>query len=220
MRAKETGSNLPAIEPVEAGTYPARLVGVVDIGVQPQLPYKGEEKPPAQEVFFIYELADEFLKDEDGEDQLDKPRWQSERLKFYSREAEKSKIAQRFNALDPTNQHGDEVDPLIGQPVMVTLVHNPRKDGGVWVNVDSVAAMRAKDAAKAPELVNPSLLFDMDNPDMEVWERVPNWMKKIATGALNYKGSKLQELVDNSPKKEPETKDSGEKFDPDQEAPY
>lgn len=230
MRAKATGSSLPPIEPVEAGTYPARLVGAIDIGVQPQPAYKGQEKPPAHEVIFIYELLDEFLKDEDGNDQEDKPRWQSERLKFYGREAEKSKIASRYAALDPTNEHGDNVDPLLGVPVMVTLVHNPRKGEGVWVNVDNVAPMRAKDAAKAPELVNDPILFDMDEPNMEVWERVPAWVKKLITSALNYDGSDLQALVDNAP-----NKDSGEKyldkskggesdeddsFDPNQEAPY
>ena len=58
--------------PLDAGTYPARLVMVIDCGLQPQRPYKGEDKEPAYEIGLTYEFADEFMKDDDGQEMKDK----------------------------------------------------------------------------------------------------------------------------------------------------
>ena len=53
---------------IEPGTYPGRLVQLIDFGLQPQRPYMGKDKPPAQEIGLTYELVDEFMKDDDGND--------------------------------------------------------------------------------------------------------------------------------------------------------
>ena len=64
----EGGNNRVEQEPMDAGTYPARIVQVLDMGVQEQQPFKGEPKPPVQELMVTYEFADEFIKDEEGND--------------------------------------------------------------------------------------------------------------------------------------------------------
>lgn len=69
------GSDRVAQEVLEPGVYPARLVQLIDLGVQPQRPFQGKDKPPAQEIMITYEFTDEFLKDEDGNEIEDKPRW-------------------------------------------------------------------------------------------------------------------------------------------------
>ena len=33
---------------IEPGVYPARLVQLFDLGLQPQRPFQGKDKPPAQ----------------------------------------------------------------------------------------------------------------------------------------------------------------------------
>lgn len=215
MRPK-AGNSETRIDPVPVGTYPGRLVAAIDVGVQPRKPFNGQEKPPIHQVALTYELLDEFLKDEDGEDMLDKPRWVTEIMPFYGPGATKSTIAKRYAALDPSNEHDGDLGRLLGVPVMVTITHNPKKGGeGVWVNVESIATMRAKDAEKAPQLVNPSILFDMDSPDPEAFEKVPNWLKKMITSALNFKGSKTEALINSSP-----PKDDVEKTAEDEENPY
>ena len=201
MKAKvnNTRSN---IDPVAVGTYPSRLVGAIDIGVQPRKPFPGApDKGPINKVVFIYELVDEFLKDADGKDMLDKPRWQSETMAFYGPGAEKSTIGQRFAALDPSNAADGDVAKLIGTPVMVSITHSPKDKDSVYTNVESIAAMRPKDAERCPPLVNKTLVFDMDAPDMEVFDRIPPWIKKLITSALNYEKSPLAALVANAPKK-------------------
>ena len=77
LKANEVPSNGTRQEPIEPGSYPARLVQVIDLGLQPQ-EYLGEEKAPKIEITTTYELSDEFMKDEEGNDIEDKPRWVSE----------------------------------------------------------------------------------------------------------------------------------------------
>src|SRR3546814_6949836 len=50
LNAKNAAGAARNYEPLPAGTYPARLVQVVDLGLQPQRPYQGQEKSPAQEI--------------------------------------------------------------------------------------------------------------------------------------------------------------------------
>ena len=40
--------NFVAQANIEAGVYPARLVQIIDLGLQPQKAYQGKEKAPAQ----------------------------------------------------------------------------------------------------------------------------------------------------------------------------
>jgi len=192
-------NNLPSnrgmeIVPMEVGTYPARTVAVVDLGLQPQAPWAGKDRPPAHKVAFTYEFVDEFLKDEDGNDIKDKPRWLTEMMPIYNLSSEKAKSTIRYKTFDPENKHKGDFSKIINTPVMVTIVHNPnnKKPGSVWENVGEVTAMRAKDVEKCPPLVNPVMVFDMDEPDVAVFTMLPQFIQKIIVGGLEFSGSKLE----------------------------
>lgn len=209
-----TGGNRERPEPMDSGTYPARLVQLITLGVQKQRPYLGEEKPPKLEIMLTYEFLDEFLKDEEGEDDPEKPRWLSETIPFNNLEAEKAKSTKRYYALDPSETHGGDWVALIGTPCMVTIVQAQGKGknaGNMYENVASVASMRPKEAAKAPELVNPPKVFDFYSPDMEVYAKLPKWIQEKMREALDFEGSALEEALENvdvgeAPKEEKEPK--------------
>lgn len=190
---------------IDPGTYPARLVQIIDLGLQAQRPYQGKDKPPAHEIMLTYELVDEFMKDENGEPIEDKPRWISETLPFYGLFADKAKSTQRYKAFDPDEVHEGDFTPLIGMPCNVTVVNNAVGEK-VYDNVATISAMRPKDAAKCPELVNPAKLFDLDNPNMEVFNALPEWLRDKIKGNLNFKGSALEAAIAGAPKPE---KDKG-----------
>ena len=119
-------NNLPSgssgnIEPMEPATYPARTVCMVDLGLQAQKPWQGKDRPPVQMIALTYEFADEFLKDEDGNDIEDKPRWLTEMLNFYPLTAERAKSTARYNALDPSNVHNGDFSKIAD-----VLVHSSR----------------------------------------------------------------------------------------------
>lgn len=187
--------------PLEAGPYPARIVKVVDLGLQPQS-YMGEQKEPAYKISVSYELLDEFMVDEDGNVQADKPRWISEEMPLYSLQADRAKSTKRYLALDPQRVHNGDWSQLLNTPCTVTIVTNPGKgknEGRVFNNVGNVSPMRAKDAENAPPLVNDPVFFDTDSPDVAVFNELPEFIKDKITSNLEFQGSKLQELLEDSP---------------------
>lgn len=196
-------ANGPRVEQknIEPGTYPGRLVQIIDLGLQAQRPYQGKDKPPAQEVMLTYELVDEFMKDEKGNDIPDKPRWVSETLPFYGLHADKAKSTQRYLALDPKQEFEGDFSRTIGTPVNVTIVNNAVGEK-VYDNVATISTMRPRDAASCPELVNTPKVFDADAPDMEVFNSLPEWIQTKIKGNLKYEGSALQKLVGSGGKRE------------------
>lgn len=189
----------PRQEAMEEGTYPARVVQVIDFGVQEQRAYKGAEKPPAQTIYMTYEFLDEFCKDEDGEDQEDKPRWLSEQFPLFSLEADLAKSTKRYYAIDPDENFEGDFTLLAGSPCMVT-VHRYESKGEIKNGVSSIAPMRPKEAAKAPELVNPPKIFLIDAPDLEIFKSLPDWMQDKIKEGLEFKGSALDEVLNGGGK--------------------
>ena len=192
------GSDKKRPEPLDAGSYPARLVQIVGLGVQPSRPYKGEEKPPRLTVRLTYEMLDEFMKDEEGNDLEDKPRWLSEELPFMSLKADLAKSTKRYFALDPEDTADGDWSKLVGAPCVVTIVQEADKRPGVdriYEKVANVSSMRPKEAAKAPELKNPPLVWDFYDPDVEVFKSFPDWIQEKIKGAVDYPGSALEKAL-------------------------
>lgn len=200
---------------IEPGNYPARLVQIIDLGLQAQKPYMGKDKPPVQEIMLTYELVDEFMKDDDGNVMNDKPRWISESLPFYGLAAEKAKSTQRYSAFDPKGDFNGDFTKAIELPINVTVVNNQVGDR-TYDNVASISAMRPKDAQQCPPLVNPSKVFDLDNPDMEMFSKIPKWIQDKIKGNLNFKGSTLDVALGGKPEgnnPDPNQNAKGEDFD-------
>lgn len=192
-------------EALEPGSYPARLVQVIDLGVQEQSPFKGEPKPPAQELMITYELSDEFIKDEDGNDVEDKPRWLSERFTLHNLESDLAKSTKRYYAIDPNCDHDGDWSKLVGEPVMITIVANPGKgknSGKVFNNVTSTSVMRAKEAAKLPDLQNEGKVFDQSDLDTApILLTLANYVQDIVKKGLEWEGSAMAKAVANLNKK-------------------
>lgn len=194
--ANKAGNNGNRVEqsPIEPGVYPGRLVQIIDLGLQAQRPFQGKEKPPAQEIMLTYELVDCFMLDEKGKELEDKPRWVSETLPLFGLFADRAKSTQRYKAMDPNEVHGGDFSQLIGTPINVTIVNNVVADK-TYTNVANLGPMRPKDAEKCPQLKNEPKVFDVDNPDMEVFKSLPQWIQDKIKKNLNYSGSKLEKLA-------------------------
>ena len=207
---------------IEDGNYPARLVQVIDLGLQAQRPYMGEPKPPAHDIMFTFELVDCFMVDENGEDIVDKPRWVSFTIPLRHIGNEKAKSTKLANALDPQGLLNGDFSKMIGLPLNITIGVT-EKAGKKYTNILGTTAMRPRDAQKCPELVNPSKLFDLDNPNIEVFNALPEWLREKIKGNLNFQHSKLQKAlggVAEEPKEQPkeeEQEPAGEDVDQPQE---
>lgn len=187
-------------DPVEPGTYPARLVQIIDLGIQPQRPYKGAEKPPCQTIQLTWELVDEFMTDEDGNELEDKPRWVSETMPFRNLNSDLAKSTKRYKALDPKEEFEGDFSQLLGLPANVLLttyeVKNGPNAGSENNSVDNVTAMRPRDAAKTPELVNEPKIFVLDEPDLEVLLSLPDFLQEKIKANLEYSGSALEAALE------------------------
>jgi hypothetical protein len=184
-------------KPLDAGAYPCRVVQVIDLGVQEQRPFQGKAKPPAHELMMGYEFSDEFCVDEKGAVQEDKPRWLSETFPLNSLKADKAKSTQRYYAIDPADTCDGDFTKLVAMPCLVNVTQRPH-DGKVYNNIQSVSPMRAKDAEKLPALVNPPKVFLLDEPDMEIFLSLPEWLQDKIKKNLHFQGSTLQKLLGGS----------------------
>lgn len=196
------GNSKFKVDPLEIGTYPARVVRVVDLGLQPQV-YAGEVKEPKPEVFVGYELTDEFMKDEAGNDLEDKPRWVSETFPLNRLDNDKAKSTQRYHAYDPSGDLNGDFSQIVGLPCNITIAHQVGKGknaGRIFEKVANVTSVRPKDAAKMPELKNTPQVFLMDDPDVEVFNGLPDFLKDKIKSGLEYEGSTLQKLLGGSQK--------------------
>lgn len=216
INVKDAPKGGKAIPPMDAGSYPSRIVIIADLGLQPQY-FNNEPKDPKREVLLTYEHLDEFLKDDAGDDILEKPRWNSERFTVNNLDNKKAKSTQRYTALDPQNVHGGDYKPLLGIPCMVTLAQNPGRGANVnkiYNQVVSVASMRPKEAANAAPLVHEALYFDLDEPDLAVFYKLPKFVQTKITENLEFKGSKLETLIKTNPVPKEEERKPAEKAAP------
>lgn len=182
-------------EAIEAGTYPARVAQIIDLGLQPQRPYQGQEKPPVQEILITYELLDEFCLDEKGEEIEDKPRWVSETIPFHNLEVDLAKSTKRYKALDPEMEFDGDFTQLVTLPCMATITARAgsgKHVGKTFNNIGNVAQMRAKEAKKANELVNDSKVFVTSEPDLAIFNSLPDWMQDKIKDNLEFSGSALE----------------------------
>lgn len=223
IKAPQGGQQRKYVEQpnIAPGSYPGRIVQLIDLGLQPQRPYQGQDKKPAYELMFTYELVDTFVVDEQGKELENKPRWISETLPLHPLIADKAKSTQRYNTIDPNGEFGGDFSKLIDKPVSVLVVNN-KSNGKVYDNVASIAAMRPRDAANCPELVNKPTIFSLEDPDIDVFNRLPKWIQDKIRGNLNFNGSKLQMLVGGNqpaPAPKPVPEEANAEL-PDDDLPY
>lgn len=228
LNAKKAGgssSNKQRIEQpvIEEGTYPGRVVQVVDLGIQNQRPYKGEEKPPVHKIHVTYEMVDEFMVDEEGNIDEEKPRWLSEEFPLYNLKNERANSTKRYMAIDPNLEVDGDWGAVASFPVNIVVgTYVPKSgpnEGKTRNKVVGLTKMRPKEVANCPELVNEPKVFSLDDPDMDVFNSLPEFMQEKIKGNLEYNGSPLQELLEGGskpkakkpePTPEPEEKDEDE----------
>lgn len=202
LNVNDAGSAPTKFPTAEPGSYPARVVGVVDLGLQPQQAWQGVAKDPVVKFAITYEMVDLFMVDEEGQELKDKPRHITEIMPLHNINAEKAKSTARYKALDPTGATGGNFAALVGTPCHVTIVLNTqtkgKNAGKTFENVAAVTAMRKKEADACPPLVNTGYVFDLDAPDLEVYARLPKFIQAILTSNLNFAGSELQRLLEEA----------------------
>ncbi|MBG6242968.1 MAG: hypothetical protein EKE20_14620 [Candidatus Symbiopectobacterium sp. Dall1.0] len=226
--ATKTSANVASAAPLlDAGGYNARIVQIIDLGLQPG---SAQYPEPVYKILMKFECLDEFMcevnedgsiktvKNEDGDYEnipiVNKPRWFDFEFTYNPDGfmGERSHIYKLMQAVDafevaPSDDFpghpAKQLPELIGEPLVINLIHHMAKTGknaGKKVNkISSFAAMKGKDKKVAPPLVNDSLFFDMDNPDVTAFNKLPKGnpycpQERIKSG-MEFHKSKLAALL-------------------------
>lgn len=207
---------------LEVDNYPARVVQIIDEGLQTN-PFDDTKTNHMLRV--TYELTTEFMKDKDGNDVEDKPRWISEEINiidlpvgmsvqevYNDQYRGKSKMVIRAKALDPKGKHEFDFSAFLGMPCLVFVGEKARKKDGTKYNVVGSVSAPVKGMAIA-ELINEPTLFILDEPDVEVFRSLPDFLQDVIKGNLEYRGSALEKALSDAPEKPQEAEEEVPKKD-------
>lgn len=96
----------------------------------------------------------------------------------------------------------EDLPSLLDKPVMISVGVT---SGG---NDKITAVSPPMDGMEVGLLENTPVVFDFDEPDMEQWDKIPNWLQNKIKEAVNYEGSDLQKLVESAiPQEQPHMED-------------
>lgn len=175
----------PSVPPLDAGTYPAVCVGIIDLGEQ----YSETFKKYSDKLLLIWEIPSQTIVI-DGEH---KPRWLSR--DFSTSLHEKSGLYQtlvswRGRAFTETELAVDEdgfmqfsLLDMLGTGCFLQVIVE-EKDSGRYNRITSVIGLPAGMAVPATE--TPPIVFDMDSWDDGTFSALPEWIQQRIKKSTQY----------------------------------
>jgi hypothetical protein len=168
LTLKQTTEDFPILP---EGQYIARCFKVIDLGTQ-TIEWNGEEKLQPKVM-----VSWEVLEDTSG----NKPMMNdgrpfaisktytaslSERANLYQ-----DLVAWRGRAFTNEELLGFDISKLLGAYCQIQVIHSKGKDR-TYANINTIMATKDK-----PKGVNPIIMFDINNPDMDVFNSFSDYLK-------------------------------------------
>lgn len=175
----------------KTGTQGARILHVIDLGVQEKAPYQGKPKPPARTVVINFELTND--KFEYNGEQV--PHRISTKELTVSNDP-KSAMFKVMNSLDPQGKMDGDLANYLNLPCLCTVVHNEVvKDSEKRTYANIAGLLPAPEGFPIPELHDKAVLFNFDEPTLEGYSELPKYIHDKMKKAVNYKGSKVEAIA-------------------------
>ena len=191
---RKPANNIP---PMDGGTYMAVCIGVIDLGEQYKQFDKQKQGKYAEECLFLFEIPDERVQ-VDGED---KPRWLSSRRYTVSLH-ERSGLYQMLTAwrgkalsdaeLDPAGD-GFDLMQMAGQGAMLSVSVAEMDDGSRHNKIEAVTGFPK--GIPVPKIESEVLVFDADDPDMEAFGKLPEWIQDIIRKSTQFAADPPEEKL-------------------------
>lgn len=186
---------------VPAGPQVARFCQYAEVGIQKRRPYNGKPKKPANTAVLAWEFPTHM---HDFGDAGTLPLMISRKVNLFS--DPKSNCFKYFMAMRQGvgAEEATNFTQMLGTPIIAKVVHS---DDGKYANLpaDGISStqkidpMAAADAPKeyydVPELKGTYASFEWDNPTLEAFDALPEWIQKMITSAENYSGSMIAGLL-------------------------
>ena len=185
---------------LETGTYAARIVQIIGLGVQERRPFQGEQKPPAPFIRITFELPYETIEitDRNSGEVTNQPRWLSKEMVFSG--AEMSTCVKWMKKLDPTNEFGGDWAKALGKECQVYVqATQGKKDPSKWYN-DVKDILACPKGMQVPDFYAPEkqMVFStrhVDSRTVENFNNMPKWIQEKITSAVDFEGSPLQQAL-------------------------
>lgn len=208
LKAKRKPAN--NIPPLDGGTYMSVCVGVIDLGEQYRQFDKQKQGKYAEECMFIFEIPSERVQ----VDEEDKPRWLSSKRYTVSLH-ERSALYQMLTSwrgkalsdaeLDPAGD-GFDLMQMAGQGAMLSVSVAEKDDGSLKNKIEAVTGFPKGIAPPQPE--SEILVFDADDPDMEVFGKLPEWIQDVIRKSTQFADNAPDEKVDIPPDQEAQAEET------------
>lgn len=195
---KKPAANRVKQEELAVDNYPCRVAQVIDMGRHHKEVWDDStkkfvtayDKAPVHLLRVTYEFTTEFMKDENGNELEDKPRWLSEEFPLYALDSDLATSTKRMSAFDPGfKRFNGDFSMILTEPCAVTVAH--KKNGSA--KVGNVA--KPMKGMVVAELKNEPKMFALDTPDIDVFRSFPEWLQERIKNNLDYEGSALQKAL-------------------------
>jgi hypothetical protein len=178
-------------ELVPEGVYTARCFKIIDLGTQ-TVEYKGDTKWQ-KKVLITWELLDNEVKMKDGKPfAATKQYTASLDERGHLRPDLEAWRGKKFTSEELANF---DLKNVLGAYCTLQIIHS---EDGKYANVSSIMAFRGD----KPVPVNPDVAFDIDNPDLEVFETFSDKMKDKIRSAPEFRIATKEPEPEPAPVKE------------------
>lgn len=172
------------IEPIEEGSYPARVYQVLHLGTYPD--FTGTLK---NKVRIGFELPTEMMVFDKEKGEQPRVISQEYTLSFH----EKATLTKVIKACDPKALSTDDdgflevydVEKLVGKACLVTVIHKEGKDKNIYANVGGVTVMPK--GMTCADAINPPQILNFDNFNEELFNKLPDFIKNKIISSEEYK---------------------------------
>ena len=177
-------------EMTPAGAFVARCYRVIDLGTQ-KTEYMGQSKR-APKVMLAWELI--------GAKPMADGRPFSISKRYTVSTHEKSTLAKdlqawRGRAFTAEEARAFNIGNVLGAYCLINVTHNTGGDGNVYANVTSI--MPVPKGMPKPAAVNQNQVFDIDNPDMELFNSFSDKLKATIMQAEEWNKRNKKSTVDD-----------------------
>ena len=180
-----TNKKSEGFDPIEAGSYPARIYSMIQIGT-----VEGFQGQLQNKVRISFELPTEMMVFDPAKGEQPRSISQDYTLSFH----EKAKLRKVIQACDPKALELDEdgfmeefdIEQILGKELLVTIAQKPKKDGtGNYAFIDNCT--RLPKGMVCPPAINPTLVLSYGNWNEEVFQKLPEFIRTKMESSLEYK---------------------------------
>ncbi len=183
MLLKENGSNFT---PPPTGSHVARCVSVIDLGTRIDFFDEAKQKKK-RDVYFMFELPNEIHEFTKDGQTIQAPFTAS---KFYNASLNETanlrKDLESWRSRPFTAEELAGFDPkkVLGVPCMVTVMHKPKKKGGINAVIANITPLPK--GMTIPDAAHELVYFSLDDFSQESFNLVSEGLQKMIMGSDEY----------------------------------